>query len=126
MTRFQLWLTTAVMFLLPALIFAQGTSGSPCSKIKNGGTKTTGGKKGAARPELARKGAANAPKTNASGNAPKLEAPIGSATGGAGSGRAGKLSGDGGKKKVEPTDTARKKPPRPRQGKEPKKEPKNQ
>jgi len=101
-----------ITFSLPALMYAQATSGCSGSKIiKNGTTKTTG-KKGAAHKELARKGSGNAPKTTGNGNAPKVETPKGSATGGAGSGRVSQTD-TGRKGKVEPTTSARKKPPRP-------------
>ena len=59
MKRFQLWLTTAIMFSLPALVFAQATGGSPGKQgklIKNGTAAGTG-RKGTVEPE------GNAPKT---------------------------------------------------------------
>jgi hypothetical protein len=113
--RSRFWLTMVIAFSLPTLVYAQGTSGCSGNKIiKNGTTKTTG-KKSAAHKELARKGSGNAPKTTGNATVPKVENPNGSATGGAGSGRAGKISesGTGRKGKVEPTTSARKKPPSP-------------
>src|ERR1700687_2855355 len=103
MKRFRFWFTMVIAFSLPALVFAQATSGCSGSKIIGKGSTT--GKKGAAHKELARKGSGNAPKTTGHGHAPKVETPNGSATGGAGSGRAGKISeADTGRKgKVEPT-----------------------
>ncbi len=53
MKRFQLWLTTAIMFSLPALVFAQATGGSPGKQgklIKNGTAAGTG-RKGTVEPE---------------------------------------------------------------------------
>src|SRR5882757_159845 len=112
MKRSGFWLTMVITFSLPTLVYAQATSGCSGSKIiKNGATKTTG-KKGAAHKELARKGSGNAPKTTGNATVPKLETQAGSATGGAGSGRVGKTD-TGRKGKVEPTTSARKKPPRP-------------
>jgi hypothetical protein len=101
MKRSSLWLTMVIAFSLPTLIFAQCTGGC---KAKHGAATGTPSKKGAAHKELARKGAGNAPKTTGNGNTPKVESNI------------GKISEtDTGKKgKVEPTTSARKKPPRPK------------
>jgi hypothetical protein len=115
MKRSRFWLTMVIALSLPTLAYAQGTSGCSGNKIIGKGATKNKGKKGAAHKELARKGSGNAPEITGNSNAPKVETPNGSATGGAGSGRAGKISeaGTGRKGKVEPTTSARKKPPSP-------------
>jgi hypothetical protein len=102
MKRSGFWLTMVIAFSLPTLAFAQGTSGCSGNKIIKNGAKKTTGTKGAAHKELARKGSGNA-KTTGNGNTPKVESNI------------GKISetDTGRKGKVEPTTSARKKPPRP-------------
>jgi hypothetical protein len=61
MKRFQLWLTTAIVFSMPALVFAQATGGSPGKQLEN--HKGTGtGRKGTAQPEIRKKGTGNAQK----------------------------------------------------------------
>jgi hypothetical protein len=108
MKRFGLWLT--ILLSLPALMLAQATGGSTCSKVKEGGAvKNTGGKK-VIHPELARKGASKkAPKKTGTGNAPALESKIGK----------NYETGTGRKGKVEPTASAQKKPPHPEKAKPP-------
>ncbi len=88
MKRFELWLTTVIMFSLPALAFAQATGGSTDTLIHRKGAGT--GRKGTAQAEIRKKGSGNAPRTtgplnpqplpprnpaplagNGSGNAPK-------------------------------------------------------
>ena len=64
MKRFELWLTTVIMFSLPALVFAQATGGSPGKQgklIKNGTAEGTG-RKGTVEPEIRKKGSGNAQK----------------------------------------------------------------
>jgi hypothetical protein len=101
-------LTAAILFSMPALVFAQATGGCSGSKIiKSGGTKTGGGKKGTAHPELARKGSGNEPKTRGNATVPKVDTEI------------GKIRETDGGKKVQPTASARKKPPRPAPAKPP-------
>ena len=61
MKRFELWLTTVIMFSLPALVFAQATGGSPGKLLEhNGGTST--GRKGIVQAEIRKKGTGNAQK----------------------------------------------------------------
>jgi len=68
------------MFSLPVLAFSQATGGSTCSKVPGHATKNTGGKKGAAHPELASKGADKKPPpasktdTGRKGNKPNTSA----------------------------------------------------
>src|SRR5258708_26719002 len=117
MKRFELWLTTAIMFSLPALVFAQPTGGSSGKLVEKGkGTGAGTGRKGTAQAEIRKKGSGNAPRTtgplnpqplpprnpaplagNGSGNAPKTN---GTATGdrpvgdhGGSGGGAGKVAG---------------------------------
>jgi len=62
MKRFGLWLTMAVMFSLPALVFAQATGGSTDSKVKN-----TSGKKSTHK-QTAKKGTKTSPKVTGTGS----------------------------------------------------------
>ena len=64
MKRFELWLTTAIMFSLPALVFAQATGGSPGKLLEKGkGTGSGTGRKGTPQAEIRKKGSGNAPRT---------------------------------------------------------------
>jgi len=54
MKRFELWLTTVIMFSLPALVFAQATGGSPDKQLEHKGGAPAG-RKGTAEPELRKK-----------------------------------------------------------------------
>ena len=106
MKRFELWLTTVIMFSLPGLVFAQATGGSPGKQgevIKSGTAAGTG-----------RKG--RGPAVPLVFGAPKVEPPIESGRTGTGVGKVA----DTGKKprKVAPTQVPQKKPPRPRAAKE--------
>ena len=118
MKRFELWLTAAIMFSLPALGFAQATGGSPGKLLQHKGGAGTG-KKGTAQAEIRKKGTGTAPKT--SGTAGPLPVPPKAGTqiesGATGTG-VGKVAGTGKKPgKVEPTMSARKRPPHPRPAK---------
>ncbi len=113
MKRFELWLTTVIMFSLPALVFAQATGGSPGKQgklIKNGTAAGTG-RKGTVEPEIRKKGSGNAQsKKNVTLNEPLppiIRAPK------KGSGNAPKTTGND-----TPTQVPQKKPPRPRAAKD--------
>ena len=72
MKRFELWLTTVIMFSLPALVFGQATGGSPGKEgrfIKNGTAAGTG-RKGTVEPEIRKKGSGNAQKKGVTLNQP--------------------------------------------------------
>ena len=77
MKRFGLWMTIGILFSLPALVFAQATSGcSGASKIDNGtGKKATGGKTGKTleRKVVGKKGASKTPKQTTEAKEPKTE-----------------------------------------------------
>jgi hypothetical protein len=127
MKRFELWLTTVIMFSLPALVFAQATGGSPGKqgKLIKTGTAAGTGRKGTVEPEIRKKGSGNAQKKGVtinqplppihaadkgSGNAPKT---TGTTTPPPKAGNpAGKVyrkgSGTGRKGKVEQTDADKK------------------
>src|SRR5258708_35472003 len=105
MKRFELWLTTVIMFSLPGLVFAQATGGSPGKQVKV--IKSTAAGAG-------RKG--RGPAVPLVFGSPKVEPPIDSSSNGTG---VGKVAGTGKKpRKVAPTQVPRKKPPRPRAAKE--------
>jgi hypothetical protein len=127
MKRFQLWLTAAIMFPLPALVFAQCTGGSPGRKLDyhKGGASAGTGRKGTVQPEVRKKTNVNAQKNactlnpqplapinhapvvgKGAGNAPPLPVPpkAGNSTGKV----YRKGSGTGRKGKVEHTDTDKK------------------
>ena len=72
MKRFGLCLT--IVLSLPAVMFAQATGGSTCSKIAEGTTKkTTGGKKGKTleRKVVGKKGASKVVKKTTEAKDPK-------------------------------------------------------
>jgi len=64
MKRFELWVTAAIMFSLPALGFAQATGGSPGKqgKLRIYGTAAGTGRKGTVESEIRKKGSGNAQK----------------------------------------------------------------
>jgi hypothetical protein len=113
MKRFELWLTAAIMFSLPALGFAQATGGSPGKQLEHNKVSGTG-RKGTPQAEIRKKGSGNTKKGAGSGNAPKVQTTIGSATGGAGAGKT--LGGSHGDDT--PNQQQQKKPPRPRAAKD--------
>jgi hypothetical protein len=72
MKRFELWLTTVIMFSLHALVFAQATGGSPGKqgKLIRNGTAAGTGRKGTVEPEFRKKGTGNAQKKGVTVNQP--------------------------------------------------------
>ncbi len=105
MKRFELWLTTVIMFSLPGLVFAQATGGSPGKQVKVIKSTAAG---------AARKG--RGPAVPLVFGSPKVGTPIESGSNGTG---VGKVAGTGKKpRKVAPTQVPQKKPPRPRAAKE--------
>ena len=98
MKRFEFFLVIAILLSLPALGFAQGTTGTPGKALENGATKSTTGKKVVHARSNSKKGA----KTSANTATPKLETPT-----------KGLEDGTGRKGKQQPSTTARKKPPSP-------------
>jgi hypothetical protein len=125
MKRSQLWLTTAIVFSMPAMVFAQATGGSPGKLDEHKGGAAIG-RKGNPEPEIRKKKSAGNGQKNAgtlnpqplppinhaplvgkgAGNAPPLPVPpkAGNSTGKV----YRKGSGTGRKGKVEQTDTGKK------------------
>jgi hypothetical protein len=114
MKQFELWLTAAIMLSLPALGFAQATSGSTDTLEKHRKPSCTG-KRGTPQAEIRKRGSGNTKKGAGNGNTPKVATSIGSATGGPGAGKTlGGSHGDDTPSQAQP-----KKPPRPRAPKDP-------